>query len=238
MENHQKLLVVDDDPEIRDLLSRYLTKNGYEVHLAEDSRVMDEVLRNGAMDLIILDIMLPGRDGLEAARDLRSRSDIPIIMLTARGDDTDRIVGLEMGADDYLAKPFNPRELLARVKTVLRRTNLPQSGMTARNKRARFAGWRIDFGSRELVSPNGLGVTLTAGEFDLLAALVEHPQQVLSRDLLLDLTRGRHAGPYDRSIDVQIGRLRRRIETDPKKPRLIKTVRGGGYTLATEVEFE
>jgi two-component system OmpR family response regulator len=236
MDATEHVLVVDDDPEIRDLLARYLSRNGYRVSAAEDGSGLARALETGGVDLIILDIMLPGRDGLELARDLRARSDIPIIMLTARGDDTDRIVGLEMGADDYLPKPFNPRELLARIKTVLRRAKALPPQAKSRTKRLRFAGWTLDLAARELSSPDGVNVVLTAGEFDLLAAFAEHPQRVLSRDLLLDLTRGRQAAPFDRSIDVQVGRLRQRIEEDPKSPKLVKTVRGGGYLLAVPVQ--
>ena len=237
MADGTRLLIVDDDGETRELLARYLGRNGYEVSVAADGGEMEARLAGDPpVDLIVLDLMLPGRDGLDLTRSIRARSAIPIVMLTARGDDTDRIVGLELGADDYLAKPFNPRELLARIRTVLRRAGrFPESRPGQRN-RLRFAGWEIDLAARDLVSPAGVNVPLSAGEFDLLAALVEHPRQVLSRDELLDLTRGRAATPFDRSVDVQIGRLRRRLEDDPREPRLIKTVRGGGYMLAAPVE--
>ncbi len=231
------LLVVDDDREIRHLLARYLTDNGYRVSTAEDGRSMDRALNTQRFDLIVLDLMLPGEDGLDLTRRLRIKSRIPIIMLTARGEETDRIVGLEMGADDYLPKPFNPRELLARIKTVLRRSDAHSS--LARSERAsklKFAGWTLDLGRRQLTSPDNVIVTLTSGEFDLLVALAEHPQRVMNRERLLDLTRGRNAAPFDRSVDVQVGRLRRKIEVDPADPQLIKTVRGGGYVLATTVE--
>ncbi len=236
MDQAEHLLIVDDDTEILDLLGRYLTRNGYRVSTAGDGVAMEAVLGSARIDLIILDIMLPGRDGLDITRDLRTRSNVPIIMVTARGDETDRIVGLEMGADDYLPKPFNPRELLARVKTVLRRAKgLPQTP-GARGNKLRFEGWTLDLVGRELISPDGVHVSLTAGAFDLLTAFAEHPQRLLTRDQLLDMTRGRGAGPYDRSIDVQVGRLRRRIEADPKDPKLIKTVRGGGYMFTAVVE--
>ena len=239
MSRPEHLLVVDDDPEIRDLLARYLARNGYRVSVAGDADSLRRALAADRVDLVILDIMLPGRDGLDITRDLRASSAIPIIMLTARGEDTDRIVGLEIGADDYLAKPFNPRELLARIKTVLRRVSAaPARADAPRAKRLRFAGWTLDLAARELSSADGVEVALTAGEFDLLAAFAEHPQHVLSRDRLLDLTRGRLAGPFDRSIDVQVGRLRRRIEADPREPKLVKTVRGGGYMFAVQVERE
>lgn len=233
------ILVVDDDREIRDLLSRFLTKHGYRVSAAADGRAMRKVLADAAIDLVILDVMLPGEDGLSLCRGLRASSSVPIVMLTAVGEDVDRIVGLEIGADDYVPKPFNPRELLARIRAVLRRAGPAAGGLSgARQADAAaltFAGWRLDLDRRELTSADGTLVPLSAGEFGLLAALALHPQRVLSRDQLLDLARGRGANAFDRSIDVQISRLRRKIEDDPRVPTLIKTVRGGGYMLAAEV---
>jgi two-component system OmpR family response regulator len=231
------LLIVDDDREIRDLLSRFLRKHGHRVDTAADGRAMWQALSAGRFDLVVLDLMLPGEDGLSLCRRLRATSDLPVIMLTAIGEEADRIVGLEIGADDYVTKPFNPRELLARVKAVLRRSAQPRpagEGETEEHVLA-FEGWRLDLGTRELHAPDGTLMPLTAGEFDLLAAFAEHPGRVLTRDQLLDLTRGRSAQPFDRSIDVQLSRLRRKIEADPKEPRLIKTVRGGGYVLACKV---
>jgi two-component system, OmpR family, response regulator len=192
------------------------------------------------VDLVILDLMLPGEDGLTLARALREESTVGIIILTGRGETVDRIIGLEMGADDYLPKPFHLRELLARVKSVLRRAstraqNEKAAGASAR-ARARFAGWHLDLSTRELVSPTGGEVRLTTGEFDLLAAFVNNANQVLSRDRLLDLARNREAGPFDRTIDVQVGRLRRKLEPDPQKPTMIKTVRGTGYIFTPQVE--
>ena len=238
------LLVVDDDPEIRDLLERFLERHGYRVDTAADGAAMFDAFRHGAFDLVVLDLMLPGEDGLSLCRRLRAETDLPVIMLTALADEADRIVGLEVGADDYLVKPFSPRELLARIRAVLRRARpderraetLPDA--PAPHAVFNIAGWRLDPATRELHDPDGVLVALTAGEFDLLRAFVERPQRVLSRDLLLDLTRGREAGPFDRSIDVQLGRLRRKIEADPKAPELIKTVRGGGYVLAAAVHRE
>lgn len=230
------ILIVDDDPEIRDLLGRYLRKHGYRVDAAADGRAMTRLLETGRFDLVVLDLMLPGEDGLSLCRRLRASSDLPIIMLTAMGEETDRIVGLEMGADDYLPKPFNPRELLARIKAVLRRGGGQHRPDEEASAGLEFDGWRIELGRRELLGPDGVAVPLTSGEFDLLLALAERPQRVLSRDQLLDLTRGRSAQPFDRSIDVQLSRLRRKIEADPKAPQLIKTVRGGGYMLAARVE--
>lgn len=230
------ILVVDDDRKIRDLTARFLRKHGYRVGDAANGREMDDHLANGNFDLIVLDLMMPGEDGLSICRRLRADTAIPIIMLTALGEETDRIVGLEMGADDYLPKPFNPRELLARIKAILRlggdfRSPAPVSGRTLG-----FEGWTVDLSKRELRNPDGALVSLTAGEFDLLVALTERPQRVLNRDQLLDLTRGREAGAFDRAVDVQLSRLRRKIEADPKDPTLIKTVRGGGYMFTADVE--
>ena len=228
------ILVVDDDREIRDLLNRFLVKHGLRVSTARDGVEMGRILDGAAIDLVVLDLMLPGEDGLSLCRKLRSTTNLPVIMLTAMGEDTDRIVGLEMGADDYLPKPFNPRELLARVKAVLRRVqSLPAA--SPKGDMAKFDGWVLDLGSRRLTSPQGEEVELSTGEYDLLLAFATHPRRVLSRDQLLDLARGRTAAPFDRSVDIQVMRLRRKIEADPKEPRLIKTVRGGGYMFAAEV---
>lgn len=232
------ILIVDDDREIRDLTARFLRKHGFRVDDAANGREMDAQLADGKFDLVVLDLMMPGEDGLSICRRLRADSAIPVIMLTALGEETDRIVGLEMGADDYLPKPFNPRELLARIKAVLRRagTAVDDDPPDTAGRALRFAGWTLDLARRELHAPDDALVPLTAGEFDLLVALAERPQRVLSRDQLLDLTRGREAGPFDRSIDVQLSRLRRKIEDDPRNPALIKTVRGGGYMLAADVD--
>lgn len=243
MENDRSphILVVDDDREIRDLLARFLSKHGYRVETAPDGRAMRKALEDWAIDLVVLDLMLPGEDGLGLCRDLRARSQIPIVMLTAMGEETDRIVGLEMGADDYLAKPFNPRELLARIKAVLRRAGPraePAPPPAAEGRRvAAFAGWRLDLEARELTSPAGLRVELSGGEYELLAAFVTHPKRVLTRDQLLDLARGREAAPFDRAIDVQVSRLRRKIEADARNPALVKTVRNGGYMFTPEVAW-
>jgi two-component system OmpR family response regulator len=241
MESSPHLLIVDDDREIRELLSRFLRKHGFRVSVAVDGREMRKALADRAIDLVVLDLMLPGEDGLSLCRRLRSDSNLPVIMLTAMGEEIDRIVGLEMGADDYLAKPFNPRELLARIKAVLRRVgaSLAHAGEVAGQEaamRVRFDGWTLDLSKRELISPSGVLVPMSGGEFALLAAFVAHPQRVLSRDQLLDFARGRDAQPFDRSIDVQVSRLRRKIESDPREPALIKTVRGGGYLFAAKVE--
>ena len=236
MRNAPHVLVVDDDREIRDLLAGFLRRHGYRIETAADGREMFAALGAGRFDLIVLDLMLPGEDGLSLCRRVRADSDLPIIMLTAVGEDTDRIVGLEVGADDYLPKPFNPRELLARIRAVLRRaTEDHRQPECDRSRRFEFHGWMLDAVRRCLHAPDGAPVDLTAGEYGLLLTLLEHPGRVLNRDQILDLTRGREAGPFDRSVDIQVSRLRRKIEDDPKRPALIKTVRSGGYVFAGEV---
>ena len=230
------LLIVDDDKELCALLSKFLSQHGYRVSRAHRGSEMMQVLANSRIDLVVLDLMLPGEDGLVLCRRLRATSTLPVIMLTAMGDEVDRIIGLEMGADDYLPKVANPRELLARIRAVLRRAGAPEAGTSPNKKRIlEFIGWRLDVAQRQLFSPTNALVPLRAGEFDLLLALAERPQRVLTRDQLLDLSRGRTANNFDRSIDVQISRLRRKIEVDPKEPALIKTVRNGGYILAASV---
>lgn len=231
----QHILIVDDDQEIRSLLGDFLSQYGYHISLANDGTEMFPILDHEKVDLIVLDFMLPGEDGTVLCRKVRETSSIPIIMLTAVGTETDRILGLEMGADDYLAKPFNPRELLARIKAVFRRTTETAGIHTSKTGIYHFAGWRLETGSRSLYSPDEVEVTISAGEYDLLLALVENAQRVLSRDQLLDITKNREAGPFDRSVDVQISRLRHKMEADPKNPHLIKTVRGGGYMLTEKV---
>jgi two-component system OmpR family response regulator len=239
MSDNGHILVVDDQQEIRDVVQEYLTGEGFRVSTAHDGAGMRRVLSQSAADLVILDLMLPGEDGLTLARSLRSQSGIGIIILTGRGETVDRIIGLEMGADDYLPKPFHLRELLARVKSVLRRvqSRIGEGGGQLARSHARFAGWSLDLSSRELTSPTGEQVRLTTGEFDLLSAFVGNANQVLSRDRLLDLARNREAGPFDRTIDVQVGRLRRKIEDDPQNPTLIKTVRGSGYIFTPAVDL-
>lgn len=239
MSDTAHILVVDDQQEICDVVQEYLTGEGYRVSVGHDGTGMRRALGQAHVDLVILDLMLPGEDGLTLARSLRSESsNIGIIILTGRGETVDRIIGLEMGADDYLPKPFHLRELLARVKSVLRRVQ-SRSGETSLpvRSRVRFLGWNLDLSSRELMSPAGEEVRLTTGEFDLLSAFVNNANQVLTRDRLLDLARNREAGPFDRTIDVQVGRLRRKLEDDPQNPSLIKTVRGSGYIFTPAVEF-
>lgn len=236
MEPTPHIAIVDDHGEIRELVARYLGEHGYRVSAADSAAALRRLLQRSAPDLIVLDIMMPGEDGLSVCRDLRSSSNLPIILLTAVAEDTDRIVGLEMGADDYLTKPFNPRELLARIKAVLRRANsLPPRQAGARSRAIRFDRWTLEVGRRELVSEDGVAVPLSTAEFRLLTVLIDHPGLVLTRDQLLDLTVGRTADVYDRSIDNQVSRLRRKIEVDPRNPSLIKTHWGGGYSFAAEI---
>jgi two-component system OmpR family response regulator len=230
------LLIVDDDKETCVLLSKFLVRHGYRVSIAHDSKAMNRVLETARVNLIVLDLMLPGVDGLAICRRLRAASSLPIIMLTAMGEEMDRILGLEMGADDYLPKAANPRELLARIRAVLRRTGGADLGRTNDARRVlEFNGWRLDVTQRQLYSPANAMVPLRASEFELLLALAERPQRVLTRDQLLDLSRGRSANSFDRSIDVLISRLRRKIEDDPKEPSLIRTVRSGGYVFSAMV---
>lgn len=238
MEQVPHIVVVDDHREIRDLVKKYLLLQGYRVSTAENGMALRRLVETGAPDLIVLDIMMPGEDGLTLCRELSARSgpSIPIIFLTAKADETDRVIGLELGADDYLVKPFSSRELLARIKAVLRRVNsLPPQRATRRAGSIRFDRWILSFGRRELQDEDGIGVPLSTAEFRLLKVLVDHPGMVLSRDQLLDLTVGRNADPFDRSIDNQISRLRRKVELDPKNPMIIQTHRGGGYSFMPEV---
>ena len=233
------ILVVDDHSEIRDLLKRFLEQHGMRVSCARDGKEMKRLLDEREFDLLVLDLMMPGEDGLTLCRELRVKSRLPIIMLTAMGEETDRIIGLEIGADDYLSKPFNPRELLARIKAVMRRTqaeSLPVPETLTRD--LRFDRWLLDVNRRELVDEEGVGMSLSTAEFDLLKVFLERPQRVLSRDQLLDLARGREAVAFDRAIDTLVSRLRRKLERDPKNPELIKTIWGGGYLFAADVTQE
>ena len=238
MEPTPHILIVDDDREIRDLLARFLEKHQLRVTAVRDGRETRKVWPTGHFQLVVLDLMLPAESGLDLARWLRSQSDVPIVMLTAMAEETDRIIGLELGADDYLTKPFNPRELLARIRAVLRRAGDQAAHPTPRGetRNLRFAGWTLEPGRRRLLNPAGVEVPLTGGEYDLLMALVDRANRVLTRDMLLDLLRGRQAGPFDRAIDVAISRLRRKLEDGGRNAQLIKTVRGGGYVLAATVE--
>ncbi len=231
----KSILLVEDDREIRTLVAEFLGGEGYAVETAANGSQMDRVLARMTPDLIVLDLMLPGEDGLTICRRLRARGGIPILMLTAKSDEIDRIVGLELGADDYLGKPFNPRELLARIRAVLRRAGPDTGGETPRRRR-RFGAFVIDLDARSVEAGAGAAVPLTSAEFDLLACFVERPRRVLSRDQLLDWTRGRMADPFDRTIDVTVSRLRRKLEAaDPSGARVVTTVRNGGYLFAADV---
>jgi two-component system, OmpR family, phosphate regulon response regulator OmpR len=228
-----RILVVDDDAALRELLGRYLGEQGFAVNTVADGEALDSFLATATPDLVILDLMLPGEDGLSIARRLRARADLPIVMLSARGEDVDRIVGLEVGADDYLAKPFNPRELLARIRAVLRRrASAPAPAGNPATSLA-FGPFRIDTSTHTLTR-NGEDVRLTTAEFALLRSFTEHPNRVLSRDTLLEWLKGYERSPFDRTIDVRVARLRRKIEPDPSAPVYIRTVRGEGYLFTPQ----
>jgi two-component system OmpR family response regulator len=237
MEPSPHVLVVDDSADIREPLSRYLSKKGMRVSTANGGAEMRRLLKGNTFDLVVLDIMMPGEDGLSLCRMLRETTEVPVILLTAMVEETDRVVGLEIGADDSVTKPFSPRELLARIRAVLRRTQTrPNVRDMAPVKRFRFDGWLLDAGRRELIGLDEVSVPLSSAEFRLLVVFLQRPHMVLSREQLLDLTAGRSLEPFERSIDNQISRLRKKIEADPKNPSTIKTVWGGGYVLAVEVE--
>ena len=240
MDRTDTVLIVDDDPEIRRLLVDYLARNGFAALAVRDGREMWQALERHAVDLLVLDLMLPGSDGLTLCRDLRAKPgkpNLPVLMLTARGEDTDRIIGIEMGADDYLVKPFNPRELLARIKSILRRTRaLPPNLAPEAARYLVFAGWTLDTAERLLTAPDNVATPLSGGEYRLLRILLDHPNRVLTRDQLTEMIHGREAEPFDRAIDVQVSRLRQRLRDDSREPALLKTVRGEGYVLASTVE--
>ena len=231
------VLICDDDAELRRLLASFLRSHGYRVTTVGDGRDVARQMQSAPVDLVILDIMLPGTSGLEICRDLRAGSMIPILMLTAKGDETDRIVGLEMGADDYMSKPFGPRELLARVRAMLRRSRMAGSGATTgAGGVLEFEGWTLDASRRELRNPAGVIIDLSTGEFDLLLAFLEAPQRILTREHLLDISRNRAPNGFDRSSDVQVSRLRRKIDASEDGESLIKTVRGAGYMFVPKVK--
>lgn len=230
------ILIVEDDKEISTLIARYLNNQDMRTSIANHGREMDLKLSHDPVDLIVLDLNLPKEDGLSICLRLRSTSNIPIIMLTAKSEEIDRIIGLEMGADDYLPKPFNPRELLARIRAVLRRQANERDTRT--KHLFNFAGWQINRGLRQVLNPQGAKVMLTGAEFDLLAAFCEHPGRVLSRDQLLEITQGRTSGVFERSVDILVSRLRQKIEVNPRDPEMIKTVRSGGYLFTQAVEAE
>ncbi|MES2021689.1 MAG: response regulator [Pseudomonadota bacterium] len=237
MDTQTVIAVVEDDAEIGPLVAGLLRREGFDAELCASGAAFDRLRARRRVDLVVLDLMLPGEDGLSICRRLRAEGEVPVLIVTARGDDIDRIVGLEIGADDYLPKPFNPRELVARIRAILRRTRDRHRVMALPvGERWDVGGFMVDTTTRTLTDPEGIDIPLTGGEFDLLVAFVRHPRRVLSRDQLLDWTRGRDAQPFDRSIDVQVGKLRRKLAAHPKGDVLIKTVRGGGYCLAAPVE--
>lgn len=239
VDQNKKIVVVDDDIRLRELLQRYLTEQGYNIRGAADAKEMDIILANETIDLVVLDLMLPGEDGLSICRRIRgSGSMLPIIMLTARGDEVDRIIGLEMGADDYLPKPFNPRELLARINAVLRRHERLQPSAPATNSDNVSIGEFVFNASTRSLSRDGMAITITSGEFALLKVFVDHPRQPLSRDRLMQLARGRELDVFDRSIDVQVSRLRKLVEPDPAHPRYLQTMWGFGYVFIPDGEVD
>src|SRR5450830_1649133 len=238
MDTPSTVLIVDDDRDIRSLLADYLEANGYRALAAADGTAMWKVLDEARPDLLVLDLNLPGDDGLTLCRKLRANSSLPVIMLTARSEPLDRILGLEMGADDYLPKPFEPRELLARIRSVLRRSSSTAANGADKASQIRFSGWTLDLTARHLLNPDGTVIMLSGAESRLLKVFLEHPNRVLNRDQLLNLTQGRDADPFDRSIDIQISRLRQKLGEDARVPQIIKTVRNGGYVLAGQVTVE
>ncbi len=239
MQDATHVVVVDDHDDIRDLVREYLEHHGYKVSVAESGAALRQILERKNVDLIILDVMMPGEDGISLCKEIRASEDIPIIFLTAMADDADRIIGLELGADDYLVKPFNPRELLARIRAVLRRATNSTPARTILNRRiVRIDHWKLDLGRQEIFGDDGVGIPLSTAEFRLLKVFIERPGLILSREQLLDLTAGRTADIFDRSIDNQVSRLRKKIEDNPKSPTIIKTHWGGGYSLCAEVTPE
>lgn len=226
------ILIIDDDPHIRNPLAKYMRKSGLRCSAAANGKEMDEILSGARIDLIVLDIMMPGEDGFSICRRLQAKMRVPIILLTALADETDKIVGLELGADDYVTKPFNPRELLARIKSVLRRSRMLPPQQRDNSGVVEFGGWRFDLSQKEIIGQDGVVIRLSSGEHLLLQSLIDHAGMTLTREQLLDLTKGRETQLYDRSIDNQISRLRRKLETDPKNPRIIVTEWGGGYRFA------
>ena len=239
-EQKTHVLIVDDDNDIRLLLSDFLERNGLQVSQAANGDIMWNVLRSKSIDLIVLDLNLPGTDGISLCRELRSTSNLPVIMLTARTNPIDRIVGLETGADDYVCKPFEPLELLSRIRSVLRRASLAAAGEhdLREPSRIRFSGWTLDLTARHLLDPHGVVISLSGAEFRLLKLFLDRPNRILSRDQIMDFMHGRESGPFDRSIDLQVSRLRQKVEANSKTPTILKTVRNEGYLLATSVEVE
>ncbi len=239
MTDSRHILIVDDDREIRTLLGDYLQKNGYRTTAVGDGKAMRRALEQSHVDLIVLDLMLPGEDGLKLTRELRAHSQIPILMLTALGEEIDRVVGLEVGADDYLSKPFSPRELVGRIKAILRRTaHMPRDPAQSTVNIYRFGDWKLDVTARSLTHADGSQHALSGAEFRLLSILLAHPTKVLSRSQLMELLRGRDIDPFDRSVDVRISRLRQVLRDDARSPKIIKTIYGEGYVMGVPVEQE
>ncbi|HSH97011.1 MAG: response regulator [Methylophilaceae bacterium] len=239
LENPANILIVDDDLDIRQLLAEYLEDHGYKTYVAANGTAMWNILQNSNIHLVVLDLNLPGENGFQLCKQFREKSDLPIIMLTARSASLDRILGLEMGADDYVCKPFEPRELLSRIRNVLRRMQMTSEEKKAvEPKRIHFANWTLDVVARHLVNSKDVIISLSGAEYRLLQIFLDHANQVLNRDHLLNLTQGRDADPFDRVVDIQVSRLRQKIEVDSKNPQIIKTVRNEGYVLATAIEIE
>lgn len=232
------ILIVDDEKDIREPLAQYLKKHGFRISTACDGKEADQIITATNIDLMVLDIMMPGENGLSICRRVQEKRQIPIILLTALSEDTDRIVGLEVGADDYLTKPFNPRELLARIKSVIRRSEMLPRWRYQKKGFVKFDRWRMELGQKEILGQDDVAIRLSSGEHLLLVSLIEHAGVTLSRDQLLDLTKGRESQLFDRSIDNQISRLRQKLESDPKNPKIIQTQWGGGYIFAAELEWE
>jgi two-component system OmpR family response regulator len=239
MTSQSHILIVDDEQEIREPLASYLNKHGFRTSTAADGKEMDKILATAHIELIVLDIMMPGEDGLSICKRVQEKLQIPVVLLTALTEDTDRIVGLELGADDYLTKPFNPRELLARIKSVIRRSQmLPRSQQQQRTGLVSFDRWQMNLSQKEVVGPDGVAIRLSSGEHLLLVSLIEHAGVTLNRDQLLDMTKGREAQLFDRSIDNQISRLRQKLEIDPKNSKIIQTQWGGGYVFSADLQWQ
>ncbi|MCJ8271233.1 MAG: response regulator [Psychrosphaera sp.] len=238
MTSQSHILIVDDEQEIREPLASYLNKHGFRTSTAADGKEMDKILATAHIDLIVLDIMMPGEDGLSICKRVQEKQQIPVVLLTALTEDTDRIVGLELGADDYLTKPFNPRELLARIKSVIRRSQMLPRNQQQRTGQVSFERWQMNLGQKEIVGSDGVAIRLSSGEHLLLVSLIEHAGVTLSRDQLLDMTKGREAQLFDRSIDNQISRLRQKLEIDPKNPKIIQTQWGGGYVFSADLQWQ
>jgi two-component system OmpR family response regulator len=232
------VLIVDDDADIRELLADYLQSHSCHALQAADGQEMMRSIQRHNVDIVVLDLNLPGVDGLTLCRELRTRSNLPVIMLTAKSSHLDRVIGLETGADDYVCKPFEPLELLSRIRSVMRRTQIIQASDASEPKQIRFAGWTMDLTGRHLVNPDGVIMSLSGAEFRLLKIFLDHPNRVLNRDQLMGIMHGRDASAFDRSIDLQVSRLRQKIEVDPKLPEIIKTVRNEGYVLSTSIKAE